>query len=62
MNLWKRLKNLWQLSGYKMSAKTIMPDTKETIQFLAKDFPTINKQLAKIIPNEEKTIYEILES
>lgn len=59
MNLWKRIKNLWELSAYKMNG---YPVTKDNAPVFIKSFPTIKKQLAKIIPNEEKTIYEILES
>lgn len=58
MNLWRRLKNLWELSMY----TTISSEADRDERVLVKDFPTIKKQLAKIIPNEEKTIYEILES
>ena len=56
--IWKRIKNLWTLSEYHVSNFHVMKDNKlAEIKTLTKDFPTIQKKLAIIIP-EDKDVFE----
>ena len=51
--IWRRLKNLWLLSGY----RPLNPDKNAVGEILVKDFPTMKKKLAKIIV-EKKDNFE----
>ncbi len=48
MNILRRLKNLWALSAYKVDKDLI----------LKKDFSTVKKQLATIIPPERPDYFK----
>lgn len=49
MNLLKRIRNLWKLSEYRINERSDM---------FIKDFPTVKKRLATIIPEDKKNIFE----
>jgi len=52
MTLWRRLKNLWDLSGYRIGQ---LPNIDPRYKALTKDVATIEKKLAQII--KEPTNY-----
>ena len=56
MNLIKRIRNLWKLSEYRIDPHLITSQA-NTTNFLIKDFPTIQKKLATIIPPERPEIF-----
>lgn len=46
--IWKRLKNLWELSSYRMKHRGVL----ENEISLEKDFPTIKHKLATIVEDK----------
>lgn len=52
--MWKRLKNLWRLSEYRIESIPEIPNAK----VLKKDFVTIERKMATIIPEETEDVFE----
>lgn len=61
MTLWRRFKNLWELSAYRVGTKYELEDGrtyKVISNQLLKDVPTIEKKLAKIINIPKIDLFE----
>lgn len=56
--MWKRLKNLWRLSEYRIESIPEIPNAK----VLKKDFVTIERKTATIIPEETEDVFEYEEN